>query len=305
MTLTGNKALAVLCIAAAIAFSACSQNAEKTSDGPVKGPAMWRVHDVDSNVYLFGTFHILPANLGWTTPAFDKAMAQTPVTVTEVDTTSAAAKAETARLVQELGLNPPGVTLSSTLGPERAARFKKVADDYGVPMIALENMRPWLAMVSLSVLVMQKEGFDPDNGAEETILDQAKKEGDSVEHLESVDFQIRTLAAMDEAEILADLDESLDQAEDFKGYMKRVLDAWSNGDVAALEKETVTDMREGAPKVFKALITDRNKAWVGKIEDMLAGDEDYFIAVGAGHLVGDGSVIDLLQKDGVTVERVQ
>lgn len=299
---------------AALALAACGPKDAVSAGGPPasspptaveKGPAMWRVADADSTIYLFGTFHILPAGAKWTTLSFDAAMKETPVTLTEVDTTSAEAQKTMSALVTELGFNPPGVTLTGLLGPVRAVRFSSVASRYGMPMSALEPMKPWLAMITLSVAIMEKEGFDARNGAEETILKRAGAEGDRIAHLESAEFQIRALASLDEAEILADFDASLAEYEDFDGYAARVLDAWTTGDVKALEKETLEEMRSAAPVSFRILIKDRNAAWVKEIESMMAGDEDYFIAVGAGHLIGDGGVVDMLRRKGFAVERVQ
>ena len=38
---------------------------------------------------------------------------------------------------------------------------------------------------------------------------------------------------------------------------------------------------------------------------MLADDEQNLVVVGAGHLVGDGNVLDLLSAAGYSVERIQ
>ncbi len=270
-----------------------------------KGPAMWRLADEDSEIFLFGTFHILPADIAWTTAAFDSAMAATAATVTEVDTKSAAAQAKMAALVRELGLNPAGVTLSSALGPDRAARFGRLAGQYGLQMRSLEPLKPWLAMITLSVMVMQKEGFEAASGAEEAILARARREGDAVTHLESAEYQVRALASLDEAEILADFDASLEQFAGFRAYSKRVLGAWRTGDVAALERETLASMRDSAPGAFDILITARNRNWTKEIDALMQGDGDYFIAVGAGHLIGEGSVVDMLAEKGYVVARVQ
>ncbi len=299
--------------AALALLSACGQRNDAAAEPasaasaakPGTGPAMWVVSDADSTIYLFGTFHILPASTQWTSDAFEAAMKETPTTMTEVDTKSAEAQAKMAALVQELGLNPQGVTLSATLGPERAARFGEIATKYGVPMRNLEPLKPWLAMISLSVIVMQKEGYEAESGAEEAILARASSEGDKVAHFESAEYQIRALASLDEREILADFDSSLDQYAEFKAYSDRVLKAWRTGDVKALEKETLASMREGAPGAFKTLITDRNRNWVVEIEKIMAGDDDIFVAVGAGHLIGEGSVVDLLKEKNYDVRRVQ
>lgn len=273
--------------------------------GEAAGPAMWSVTDADSEVYLFGTFHILPPSLGWTTPALETAMARTPITMTEADTDSPETQARMAALVQELGLNPPGVTLSSQLGPERAKQLGLVAEKIGVPMAALEPMRPWLALLSLAVGAMQREGYTSEAGAEETILKKAATQKDNVAHLETAEFQIRALAGLGTEEWLADFERGLAQLADFEGFSKRTLTAWRTGDLQRIEEEMIGPMRASAPGAYKTLIIDRNVNWVGQIERIMAGADDYFIAVGAGHLIGDDGVVEMLKEKGYAVERVQ
>ncbi len=307
--MTGSTfAKAVLALALLLSWGCGPKAAGSGAAAPAdaeRGPAMWTVRDENSTVYLFGTFHILPKETKWTTAAFDEAMRATPVTVTEVDTKSPDEQARMAALVQELGINPPGVTLTGLLGPVRAERFSAIAERYGAPMSMFEPMKPWLAMISLSVTIMQKEGFDPASGAEEIVLSRAASEGDRVAHLESAEYQIRALASLNQDEILEDFDASLGEYENFDAYSGRVLKAWTSGDVEALERETIRDMREKAPDAFRILIKDRNAGWASRIEGFMAGDEDYFIAVGAGHLLGDDSVLAMLEERGFAVERVQ
>ncbi|MFN0024963.1 MAG: TraB/GumN family protein [Parvularculaceae bacterium] len=283
-----------------IALSASCARAE---DAPA--PAMWRVSDADSEIYLFGTFHILPPSLQWTTPALDAAMAKTPFTLTEADTKSPEAQAKLGALVQELGLNPPGVTLSSLLGPERAKKFGDVSARFGAPLAALEPMRPWLAMISLAVMAMQSQGYASESGAEEVLLGKAAAEGDTVAHLETAEYQIRALAGLSNEEWLADFERGLEQLEDFEGFSKRTLTAWSTGDIGVIEAEMIGPMRSTAPDAYKTLIVDRNRNWVGEIEKIMTGSDDYFIAVGAGHLIGADSVVEMLKQKGYAVERAQ
>ena len=295
-------------LAAMFALGACGNpQASVAANAPkvAAGPAMWRVSDEDSTAYLFGTFHILPRDAKWITPAFEDAMRETGVTVTEVDAKSPAAQTEMTRLVQELGLNPPGVTLTALLGPTRAVRFSAIAERYGLKMSAFEPMKPWLAMISLSVAIMQKEGFDADSGAEEAVMERAAIEKDRITHLETAEYQIKALASLSEDEILADFDASLHEYEEFDVYSRRMLDAWITGDVERLDEETLSEIRRKAPGAYRILITERNANWAREIEEMMARDENYFIAVGAGHLIGAGSVVEMLKEKGYAVERVQ
>lgn len=270
-----------------------------------EGPAMWRLTDQDSEIYLFGTFHILPASLKWMTPALDAAMEKTPFTMTEADTDSPAAQQKLASLVQELGLNPPGVTLSSQLGPERAKQFGLVSERYGIPMAALEPMKPWLALISLSVAIMQSQGYSAEAGAEEVIQGKATSQKDTFAYLETAEFQLRALAGLDNEDWLADFERSLSQMADFEGFSQRTLEAWRTGDLDSIEEEMIGPMKKAAPAAYKTLIADRNANWVGQIEKIMAGSDDYFIAVGAGHFMGEDGVVEMLKRKGYAVERVQ
>jgi uncharacterized protein YbaP (TraB family) len=47
------------------------------------------------------------------------------------------------------------------------------------------------------------------------------------------------------------------------------------------------------------MLASRNRKWIPRIEALLNDDKNYLVIVGTGHLVGRGSVIELLKKDGV------
>ncbi len=269
------------------------------------GPAMWKLADDDSTIYLFGTFHILPPDVEWETAAYDAAMKDAETTITEADTESPEAQAAVLAGVQQYGLNPPGVTLSSILGEDRAASFSDIAAEYGVSMQMLEPYRPWLASLTLSVVAMQKAGFDPNSGVEKVLLAQAAQEGDAVEHFETATEQLEMLASLDDEEMLANFDATTVQFNEFDEIMDRMLTAWRTGDTETLEKDIIGLVREDAPDAFQKLFVDRNKKWTVLIQDILADEGDTFIAVGAGHLVGEDSVIDLLEEEGLKIERVQ
>jgi len=271
----------------------------------VDRPAMWRLADADSEIYLFGTFHVLPPNIEWTSNTYDMAMKASETTIVETDTQSPEAISEIQTAVAQYGLNPQGVTLSETLGPKRAQQLSTLAQELDVPMAALEPMRPWLALVSLTQVVFQKNGFDPSQGVEASVLNQAATEGDLIDYLETATFQIKTLAELDGAEMLANFDTTVDQFAEFETMTARLLDAWRTGNVEGIEQDILAPLRDASPAAYAALFSDRNMNWTKKIDALMAGEGDYFIAVGAGHLVGPDSVIEMLRSQGYDVVRMQ
>ena len=83
-----------------------------------------------------------------------------------------------------------------------------------------------------------------------------------------------------------------------------MLGAWSRGDVVAIGKSFNKDLSE-SPELKEALIKRRNQNWSRWIERRMGQPGSLMIAVGAGHLAGPDSVIELLQRDGYKVRRVQ
>ena len=64
------------------------------------------------------------------------------------------------------------------------------------------------------------------------------------------------------------------------------------------------DFTKDDPQLRKKIVTDRNAAWVPKIQAIMGKPGTYLVVVGTGHLVGPESLIAMLQKSGLQVERV-
>ncbi|MEM9401170.1 MAG: TraB/GumN family protein [Pseudomonadota bacterium] len=268
-------------------------------------PPLWKVSDDDNTVYLFGTFHLLPEDADWQSDAVIKAMEAASITVTEADTESPEAMSGIQALVVQYGLNPPGTTLSQVLGDDRAASLFEIAGAYGVPSGMLEPMKPWLALLSVTNAAYMANGLNPELGVEKILNDMAVEQGDSIEHLETVERQIKALAALD-GEIANDfVDVSVAEFAELQTQLQVGLDAWLAGDTEALDESMIARVRAESPMAFNLIFVERNREWIDRITAYLDGEADTFIAVGTGHLVGEQSVIDMLEDAGVEVERIQ
>jgi uncharacterized protein YbaP (TraB family) len=95
---------------------------------------------------------------------------------------------------------------------------------------------------------------------------------------------------------------TLDETESIDTELERMLVAWRAGDTAALA-ELLTDAYEEFPELYGPLTEERNRAWVEEIGALLDDRDDYLVVVGALHLVGRNSVVDLLRSRGYTVTR--
>ncbi|HCQ04536.1 MAG TPA: hypothetical protein DIT99_29410 [Candidatus Latescibacteria bacterium] len=86
-------------------------------------------------------------------------------------------------------------------------------------------------------------------------------------------------------------------------YFDDLYQAWLTGDMQKLDA-MLSDNYEDYPNIYKYMIVDRNKDWVPKIQQFMRSNENYLVIVGAGHLVGKESVVDLLRAKGYQVEQL-
>lgn len=286
------SALFALAVAAA---GSCAPRA------PASEPAIWRIADADSEIWLYGTVHLLPLDLAWRGPRLETAFAAADEFITETDT-SDAASAEIARLAQELGALPAGETLNARLSADYAARLQRSAEHLGVDPNTLQRQRPWLTALQLSYAMATRAGHRPEAGVEAVLTPQAQTRGMRISHLETPAQQVRILASLSPDDELHFLRLTLDDIEGGADALAAMDQAWARGDVEALSALLEPQWRAAGPGVHNALILDRNRAWADAIEARLEGSGRIFIAVGAAHLVGDGSVVDLMRERGIDVE---
>ena len=99
------------------------------------------------------------------------------------------------------------------------------------------------------------------------------------------------------------LDLVVTEMHEVDGDTKTVIAAWRAGDAPKLAA-LLGDEYKSFPALYRALVTDRNKRWVPQIEKLLQGKDNYFVVVGALHLVGEGGLLELMRRDGFKAEQL-
>jgi uncharacterized protein YbaP (TraB family) len=264
-------------------------------------PALWVVKDKDSTIYLFGTVHVLKPETQWRSPVLDQALARSAELWVE---TEADDQAVMQPLVMKYGMDAAN-PLSKKLTPERLAELDAVARTAGMTAAQLDPMRPWLAGLTLSVVPMLKAGYNPQSGVEAKLKAEVVAAGKPVRQLETPEQQIRFFADATPEVEMSFLDSAIDEAEESPAVLDEMVAAWAAGDVKAIERLMIDEMRGDYPGLYKTLLVDRNANWAEQIDTLLDGKGVSFIAVGAGHLAGDDSVQAMLAKRGIKVKRVK
>lgn len=274
--------------------------AHTTAATQTKGPALWKVADEDTTIYLFGTVHVLPKEIEWYDAAIAEALTSSDVVVTEIPM-DAANEAELQQLTMAKGMLPAGTTLRSLLTPEQTTAYAAAMAKIGVPAEAFDPFKPWLAGLTLSILPLMQQGYDPASGVEKVLL--AKVPDKSKDALETAEFQLGIFDGMTQEAQVAFMMEAATGIDELKPMLDRMVAEWVKGDADAL----AAVMNEGMddPAVAEALLYSRNANWAEWIDTRLDTPGTVFIAVGAGHLAGQKSVQDYLAEKGITTSRVK
>jgi uncharacterized protein YbaP (TraB family) len=265
-------------------------------------PALWHMSDEDSDVYIFGTIHILPADLEWRSAEIDAAFASAQTVYFETPS-DAEAQAAMQPLIVQLGLNHDGRSLSSMLDDETNERLQRIAPSVGLPVAQLEIFRPWLAGLSVSVGYLMSQGQDPNSGVEQVLAAEAAAAGQTVAFFETPEQQLHFFADMSEDVQVNFLAQGLVDIESGEALsvLEQMDESWVSGDIDGLDELVNGGMKTEMPEVYQTIFVNRNNNWVLQIEEILDGSGTVFIAVGAGHLAGEDSVITQLRSRGYDI----
>ena len=282
-----------------LASCTSGQTAESTTELPPQ-PPMWVVSDADSEITLYPTFHILPAEIEWKSEELLRRLADAEEVWFEIMPGSENDPSLQQSLI-ELGFSA-GSALSSQLTPPEVEALEKAVSVLGMSLEDVDSMQPWLVSTLISAGALVSAGFDPEAGVETQLHPMVK--GKKIRALETAKAQMQMLASLPAAAQMTMLRETLEDLDEGIEELKEVAQDWAVGDVDDIEDGLLDEMKADMPLVYDALFKVRNEDWVGQIETELKGSGTDFIAVGAGHLVGDDGVPAMLKAKGYSVKRL-
>ncbi|MBN8808573.1 MAG: TraB/GumN family protein [Sphingomonas sp.] len=266
-------------LAGVLALAACS-----VADDSAR-PPLWKATKDGTTVWLLGGMHLLPPGTDWRGGAVGAAIASADTLVLESDPGDTAG-------FDAIAKDPSLPPLAKRIEPTRADTLDQAIARTGQPAGAFDAYKDWAAAVMLGVGDAQDAGATAQDGVD-AVLWQAFA-GKKRVALEGPGAQVRVLDLLPPQLQHRMLDEALDGPR-----YEAVLGAWRDGDVAALDKA-------GPSKELRPfLVTAASHRWADRIARAVGGNETLLVAVGAGHVVGKDSLIDLLKAKGFTIERLQ
>lgn len=290
-----------LALAGLLPLAACAAQAEPDRAKPAS-PAMWKLADSDTTLYLFGTIHLLPEGKTWRTPAFDSALAGSDELVLEVanvDDMMAAAQA-----MQKLGMSPGLPPIAERVPEAKRAALRAMIAESGYPEAVYDRLETWAAALPLLGVAFKRLGLNPELGVERQIGVPFRASGRPVIGLETVEQQFGFFDTLSEEGQRALLAAVIEDSAETRAQFRAMLDAWSRGDIKGVAR-SFNDETQISPELRRALMDRRNARWAEWLARRMEKPGTVFVAVGAGHLAGADSVQAMLRKKGLKAKRVQ
>lgn len=247
--------------------------------------------------FLFGTFHLLCKNDIHFSDQLKKAIKGSD------------------EIYMELNLSDPSIMLSGMLymnmkdgkkledlyTPEEYKRLENYfSDTLGMPMMLLQSAKPYFLVALLYPRMMNCSN---PTGVEEELANLAKEDKKQIKGLETMQFQASVFDSIPYQWQAKELLKNIDSFSMYKNEFETMLDFYKNQELDSLQS-SLSSSEFGSDQYNDLLLKNRNKNWVAQLKEIMK-NESVFVAVGAGHLVGDDGLINLLKKAGYKVEPLE
>jgi uncharacterized protein YbaP (TraB family) len=278
-------------------FIACAMLVMSTAhaDAPV-----WRVSKGDRELLIGGTIHVLQEQDYPLPVEFERAYAEADKLVFEVDIAQASSPEFQQKLMQA-ALYDDGSTLVSHLRPSTLWQLTAFTKSRGIELDSLLSFKVGMLVVILTVNELNLHGIQGE-GVDQYYSLRALEGQKPVSALETVEQQIEFLSRMGEGEEDQLVLQTIEELEDFGAEFFALKSAWRQGDTRALAEIGLEDF-QAFPGAYQSILVNRNRAWLPKIETMLEDSPVEYVLVGVLHLVGEDSVLAMLEARGYQVER--
>jgi len=271
---------------------------------------LWKVNgsSLARPSYILGTYHLAPVSMLDEIPGFDQALEGCDVVVGELDKEEMKNPGGLMSLASTM-MAPADSTLDKLFTPQELQVIEQVFNKYcgaiGLPFSLLGRLKP--EAVNMLITQMRVSALDTDNTnyIDMGVQYRGAKLGRPSMGLETMREQAELMFNSPIAEQAKRLLEACED-DDVQDEMSQALkQAYMSQDLVKLEevfRQSAGDNWGDAR--MDALLTHRNINWVEKLVKIMP-ERACLVCVGAGHLLGDKGLLQLLRDQGYTVEPVQ
>ena len=266
---------------------------------------VWEVSSESNTVYLMGSIHVADNSFYPLRKEIEDAFNRSSHLVVELDVNKIDHDAYN-QILLEKGSYKNGKTIEDVLSEETWLQLRQSLKKLNINYDAVKNYKPGILVLTLSAIQVIQMGFDPALGIDVYFLQKATQQSEKkVVELETLQQQLDLFIDMPDGDLL--LKESLYSLDESESLMADMVRYWKRGDEVKMNKLLFEDALDEYPafgEIYDELFYERNRQMTIKIDEMLEQQEDYFVVVGTGHLIGEKGIVNALKEKGYKVKRL-
>ncbi len=294
---------------------AAAARARSTVQDYDPAPAMWRLADEDTTIYLLGTVHLLPEGFRWRSAQIEQVLGEVDALVLESSDPDADASMAhmSDKFANLLASRRP---TSQQLSPAARSRWRRLVALTGQNFDAIDRTPLMVALMGFGMDGIEQGPSDREYGVETVLEEEFSASGRPVLSIEDTGRVMMSLYRISDSLVLPELERDLlawdgSEATLFlgtgaaaKGERDFSLEhAWARGEVQ--DSISFGIAQPALARAFNnALLTSRNRRWAAWLDERLDMPGKILVAVGAGHFEGPDSVLAMLRERGLEAERI-
>lgn len=299
-------AVAVICLSFVLLFHSLFQDGT-LSAAPLSAEEtksfLWKVEHNQATVYLFGSFHLANEHFYPLNKTIENAFVRASTLVVEVDIDSSDQQLMQTEILRR-GTYVNGDTIQSHVNQKTFTQLKNICTEINIPLKSVIILKPGLLAMTLSAAYFSRLGYSAEFGIDNHFLNRARN-GKRILELETMQEQLDLL--LDESNSKLFLTQTLSSLNNLEKDLNDLVNTWKNGDAETMNRLIMLEPLKESPEqlpVYQKLFFDRNKKMSQKIIHFLKTNEVYFVVVGAGHLVGEQGIINILRRRNFIVDQL-
>lgn len=284
--------LTLICLGALVCGSASSQ-------------LLWKVSGPYGPSYIFGTYHLAPSSFANEVKGLNEALASVDMVVGELRADEMLSPA-TDKSIANAMVAPSDSTLDKIVSAEEYQLIAATLNHYFNGLVSIDNLKGFKpACITTQLELMEAVTHFPNYNPKETIDISLQQRGAALGKetagLEGVNEQLEILLGQSIAAQAHDLIGVCRNEKQFADYNNKIVAAYLAQDLTRLD-ELISDNTLGFDADSKErLIYSRNRRWAKALQPMMRDGHTVLVVVGAGHLMGEQGLLELLKNDGYTV----
>lgn len=259
--------------------------------------SVWTAEKGNKKIILAGSVHLIHPSQLPLPKEYLKAFDVSKRIVFEIDLAEMNDFSSAAKMMQQFQLQ--GTTLNKTLRPDVWEKLQKVMQQHQVPNTLLMFDAAFMSF-SLPIVIWQQQGYQ--DGIDKILYDKAKQTGKEVIGLETFDQQLAALASLQQIDPNVLIEGTLKGLTDPRLFIDTLINQVYKGESAKIAEQMELYKVKSMQVFYQNVLVNRNKAWIAKIDHYATDGTPTMVVVGALHLVGDNSVLKLLEKQGYQIK---